>query len=247
MAELDRVFGGGMVIGSAVLIGGEPGAGKSTLLLQVMCELAKSQKSLYVTGEESPQQIALRAKRLGLPTEHLSIMAETSLDSIMASIDKDPPKILVVDSIQVIYKEDIASAPGSVSQVRECAAELIRLAKQRGTILILVGHVTKEGSLAGPKVLEHMIDCSLVLDSSDDSRYRMLRSRKNRFGAVNELGVFAMTDTGMKEVGNPSAIFLSRNENTSSGSIVTSVWEGSRPLLVEIQAVSYTHLRAHET
>ena len=238
LKELDRVFGGGMVIGSAVLIGGEPGAGKSTLLLQMMCHLAATEKSLYVTGEESPQQIALRAKRLGLPTEHLSIMAETSLDSIIANIESDPPKVLVVDSIQVIFKEDIASAPGSVSQVRECAAELVRFAKQRGTILILVGHVTKEGSLAGPKVLEHMIDCSLVLDSSDDSRYRMLRSRKNRFGAVNELGVFAMTDTGMKEVGNPSAIFLSRNENTSSGSIVTSVWEGSRPLLVEIQALA---------
>ena len=238
LAELDRVFGGGMVIGSAVLMGGEPGAGKSTLLLQMMCHLAKTQKSLYVTGEESPQQIALRAKRLGLPTEHLSVMAETSMDAIMASIDKDPPKILIVDSIQVVYREDISSAPGSVSQVRECAAELVRFAKQRGTILILVGHVTKEGSLAGPKVLEHMIDCSLVLDSSDDSRYRMLRSRKNRFGAVNELGVFAMTDTGMKEVGNPSAIFLSRNGSTSSGSIVTSVWEGSRPLLVEIQALT---------
>lgn len=237
-AELDRVFGGGMVLGSAVLIGGEPGAGKSTLLLQMMCELAKTEKALYVTGEESPQQIALRAKRLGLPTEHLSVMAETSLDAIMATLEKDAPKILVVDSIQVVYREDIASAPGSVSQVRECAAELVRFSKQRGTILILVGHVTKEGSLAGPKVLEHMIDCSLLLESSDDSRYRMLRSRKNRFGAVNELGVFAMTDTGMKEVGNPSAIFLSRNENTSSGSIVTSVWEGSRPLLVEIQALA---------
>ncbi len=240
-AELDRVLGGGLVLGSAILIGGEPGAGKSTLLLQVLCKMAASQKSLYVTGEESPQQVALRARRLGLPSEDLSIMAETSLDAIMATVQKERPRVLVVDSIQVIYRDDITSAPGSVSQVRECTAELVRYAKQTQTILILVGHVTKEGSLAGPKVLEHMIDCSLLLDASADSRYRLLRSQKNRFGAVNELGVFAMLDTGLKEIGNPSAIFLSRNEEVSSGSLVTAVWEGSRSLLVEIQALVDTN------
>ena len=243
--ELDRVLGGGLVVGSAVLIGGEPGAGKSTLLLQMMCKQAEHHKALYVTGEESPQQVALRARRLGLPLKHLSVMAETSLDVIMAALAKDKPKLLVVDSIQVVYRDDIGSAPGSVSQVRECAAELVRFAKQTGTVLVLVGHVTKEGSLAGPKVLEHMIDCSLLLDASADSRYRLLRSQKNRFGTVNELGVFAMLDSGMKEVSNPSAIFLSRNQDISAGSIVTSVWEGSRALLVEIQALADTNHYQH--
>ena len=235
--ELDRVLGGGLVPGSTILIGGEPGAGKSTLLLQVMCALAEQMNTLYCTGEESPQQVAMRAHRLGLSRDKLQILAETSLESLMLHLEKEKPEILVVDSIQVMHREDISSAPGSVSQVRECAADLVRVAKQTQTILILVGHVTKEGSLAGPKVLEHMIDCSIILDSSSDSRFRMLRSQKNRFGAVNELGVFAMTDTGMREVSNPSAIFLSRAEDEAPGSLVTVTWEGTRPLLVELQAL----------
>ena len=241
--EFDLVLGGGLVPGSCILIGGEPGAGKSTLLLQTLCYLANHHAALYVTGEESPQQIAMRAKRLELPTEKLSIMAETSVEIILAAADKTRPKILVVDSIQVVHCEDIASAPGSVSQVRESAALLVRYAKQTGTVLLLVGHVTKEGSLAGPKVLEHMIDCSLMLEGSGDSRFRTLRSNKNRFGAVNELGVFAMTEKGLQEVSNPSSIFLQRGEEVASGSVVMVVWEGTRPLLVELQAlVDDSHL-----
>ena len=235
--ELDRVLGGGLVPGSTILIGGEPGAGKSTLLLQVMCSLAEQVNTLYCTGEESPQQVAMRAHRLGLKRDKLQILAETSLESLMLQVEREKPEILVIDSIQVMHREDISSAPGSVSQVRECAADLVRFCKQTQTILFLVGHVTKEGSLAGPKVLEHMIDCSIILDSSSDSRFRMLRSQKNRFGAVNELGVFAMTDTGMREVSNPSAIFLSRAEEEAPGSLVTVTWEGTRPLLVELQAL----------
>ncbi len=236
-SELDLVLGGGLVTGSCVLIGGEPGAGKSTLLLQTLCYLAEGHKCLYVTGEESPQQVAMRAKRLGLPTNKVNIMAETSAETVCATALRQQPKILVVDSIQVMHCEDISSAPGSVSQVRESAALLIRLAKQSGIILLLVGHVTKEGSLAGPKVLEHMIDCSLMLEGSADTRFRTLRSHKNRFGAVNELGVFAMTEQGLKEVANPSAIFLQRGEEIASGSVVMVVWEGTRPLLVELQAL----------
>ena len=236
-SEFDLVLGGGLVPGSCILIGGEPGAGKSTLLLQTLCYLANHQSALYVTGEESPQQIAMRAKRLELPTDKLSIMAETSVETILAAADKMRPKILVVDSIQVVHCEDIASAPGSVSQVRESAALLVRYAKQTGTVLLLVGHVTKEGSLAGPKVLEHMIDCSLMLEGSSDSRFRTLRSNKNRFGAVNELGVFAMTEQGLREVANPSSIFLQRGDEVASGSVVIVVWEGTRPLLVELQAL----------
>ncbi|MBQ0719871.1 MAG: DNA repair protein RadA [Gammaproteobacteria bacterium] len=235
--EFDLVLGGGLVTGSCVLIGGEPGAGKSTLLLQTLCHLAQSHSCLYVTGEESPQQVAMRAKRLGLPTHKVNIMAETSAETVCATAQRQRPKILVVDSIQVMHCEDISSAPGSVSQVRESAALLIRLAKQNGIILLLVGHVTKEGSLAGPKVLEHMIDCSLMLEGTADTRFRTLRSHKNRFGAVNELGVFAMTEQGLKEVANPSAIFLQRGEEIASGSVVMVVWEGTRPLLVEIQAL----------
>ncbi len=241
-SELDRVLGGGLVPGSSVLIGGDPGAGKSTLLLQVACSLAATTEALYVTGEESPQQVAMRAQRLGLPADRLKILSETSLESLMVQVEQDRPRVMVVDSIQVMYREDISSAPGSVSQVRECAADLVRYAKQTQTVLFLVGHVTKEGNLAGPRVLEHMIDCSLMLDSSSDSRYRLLRSQKNRFGAVNELGIFAMMDTGLKEVSNPSAIFLSRAEEDSPGSMVTVIWEGTRPLLVEVQAlVDDTH------
>ncbi len=200
LVELDRVLGGGFVPGSAILIGGHPGAGKSTLLLQTLCLLAASHSALYVTGEESPQQIAMRAERLGLPTDLLKIMAETDVDTILAAAEQHKPKVMVVDSIQVVHSEGIASAPGSVSQVRDCAAQLTRFAKQSGLVLILVGHVTKDGSLAGPKVLEHMIDCSILLEGEHDSRYRTLRGSKNRFGAVNELGIFAMTDQGLKEV-----------------------------------------------
>ena len=235
--EFDRVLGGGLVHGSAVLVGGHPGAGKSTLLLQTMCHLANSMAALYVTGEESLQQVAMRAQRLGLPTDKLNMLSETNVETICAQAEVLKPKVLVVDSIQVVHSEDVTSAPGSVSQVRECAAYLTRYAKQTGTVLFLVGHVTKDGSLAGPKVLEHMIDCSILLEGSEDSRFRTLRGQKNRFGAVNELGVFAMTEQGLKEVKNPSAIFLSRTEQPASGSVVMVVWEGTRPLLVEIQAL----------
>lgn len=236
-SEFDRVLGGGLVHGSAILIGGHPGAGKSTLLLQTMCHLASSMDALYVTGEESLQQVAMRAQRLGLPTDKLQMLSETSVEAICAQAEQLKPKVLVVDSIQVVHSDDITSAPGSVSQVRECAAYLTRYAKQTGTVLFLVGHVTKDGSLAGPKVLEHMIDCSILLEGSEDSRFRTLRGQKNRFGAVNELGVFAMTELGLKEVKNPSAIFLSRTQEPASGSLVMVVWEGTRPLLVEIQAL----------
>lgn len=237
IGEFDRVLGGGLVQGSAVLIGGHPGAGKSTLLLQTLCHLAKHRSVLYVTGEESVQQVALRAKRLNLPREDLKILSETSVQIITETAQSLKPDILVIDSIQVMHAPDIESAPGSVSQVREAAAWLTRFAKQTGTVLILVGHVTKDGSLAGPKVLEHMIDASVMLESSGDSRFRTLRAIKNRFGAVNELGVFAMLDTGLKEVKNPSSIFLNRSDSDSSGSIVTVVWEGTRPLLIEFQAL----------
>lgn len=236
-SELDRVLGGGFVPGSAILIGGEPGAGKSTLLLQILCQLSQNLNCLYVTGEESPQQVAMRARRLKLPVDKVQLLSETNVEMVCQQAEQIKPQLLVVDSIQVMHLADISSAPGSVSQVRESAALLTRFAKQSGTVLMMVGHVTKDGSLAGPKVLEHMIDCSIMLESTDDSRYRTLRSQKNRFGAVNELGVFAMTDEGMKEVKNPSAIFLSRDEEISAGSVVMVVWEGTRPLLVEIQAL----------
>jgi DNA repair protein RadA/Sms len=236
-AEFDRVLGGGIVPGSAILIGGEPGAGKSTLLLQTMCTLATSMPALYVTGEESLQQVAMRAKRLALPTDKLNMLSETSVESICQLAIKEQPRIMVIDSIQVMHMSDIQSAPGSVSQVRESAAYLTRFAKQHHIAMLLVGHVTKDGSLAGPKVLEHCIDCSIMLEGSNDSRYRTLRGNKNRFGAVNELGVFAMTGSGLKEVKNPSAIFLSRSEEQTPGSVVMVLWEGTRPLLVEIQAL----------
>ncbi len=235
--ELDRVLGGGLVPGSAVLIGGQPGAGKSTLLLQVLCDLAKDTNCLYVTGEESPTQVAMRAKRLGLPEDQLRLAAQTDIEEILALAAQEKPAIMVIDSIQVTYLAGITSAPGSVSQVREGAAALTRFAKQTGTALFIVGHVTKDGSLAGPKVLEHMIDCSLMLEGSTDSRYRTLRGLKNRFGAINELGVFAMTSEGLREVKNPSAIFLNRAEQIAPGSLVTVIWEGTRPLLVELQAL----------
>ncbi|TCP95825.1 DNA repair protein RadA/Sms [Cricetibacter osteomyelitidis] len=236
--ELDRVLGGGIVPGSAILIGGHPGAGKSTLLLQVMCGLSQNMTALYVTGEESLQQVAMRANRLGLPTDKLQMLSETSVEQICNLADQLKPQIIVIDSIQVMHLADIQSSPGSVAQVRECASFLTRYAKNRQTAIVMVGHVTKDGTLAGPKVLEHVIDCSLLLEGETDSRYRTLRSHKNRFGAVNELGVFAMTEQGLREVKNPSAIFLSRGDEQTSGSSVMVLWEGTRPLLVEIQALA---------
>ncbi len=242
-AEFDRVLGGGIVPGSAILIGGHPGAGKSTLLLQIMCQLAAQGPALYVTGEESLQQVAMRANRLGLPTNQLQMLAETQVETICELALTVKPRIMVIDSIQVMQMADIQSAPGSVSQVRESAAYLTRFAKQQQIAVIMVGHVTKDGSLAGPKVLEHCIDCSVLLDGDSDSRYRTLRGHKNRFGAVNELGVFAMTGQGMKEVKNPSAIFLNRGKEEAPGSLVMVLWEGTRPLLVEIQGlVDYSPL-----
>lgn len=236
-AEFDRVLGGGIVPGSAILIGGSPGAGKSTLLLQTMCRLAEAMNVLYVTGEESLQQVALRAQRLNLPPNKLRMLAETSVETICNLADREHPKVMVIDSIQVMHLADIQSAPGSVSQVRECAAFLTRYAKQNGVAIVMVGHVTKDGSLAGPKVLEHCIDCSILLEGDTDSRFRTLRGHKNRFGPANELGVFAMTGQGLKEVTNPSAIFLQRGEQHGSGSVVMVIWEGTRPLLVELQAL----------
>ena len=235
--DLDRVLGGGIVPGSAILIGGHPGAGKSTLLLQVMCGLAKNMTALYVTGEESLQQVAMRANRLNLPTDKLNMLSETSVEQICNLADQLKPQIIVVDSIQVMHLSDIQSSPGSVAQVRECASFLTRYAKTRQVAIIMVGHVTKDGTLAGPKVLEHAIDCSLLLEGETDSRFRTLRSHKNRFGAVNELGVFGMTEQGLREVKNPSAIFLSRGDEQTPGSSVMVLWEGTRPLLVEIQAL----------
>lgn len=235
--ELDRVLGGGIVPGAAMLIGGSPGAGKSTLLLQVMCYLAEGASVLYATGEESLQQVALRAKRLKLPDDKLKLLAETDVETICHLALQHKPKVMVIDSIQVMSLADISSAPGGVSQVRECAAALTRFAKQHHISMFIVGHVTKDGSLAGPKVLEHCIDCSMMLEGEADGRFRTLRGIKNRFGAINELGVFGMTEVGMKEVSNPSAIFLNRQQTPSPGSIVMSVWEGTRPLLVEIQAL----------
>lgn len=241
--EFDRVMGGGIVPGAAILIGGSPGAGKSTLLLQTMCRLAADMPTLYVTGEESLQQVAMRASRLGLPKDNLKMLSETNVDKICQVAEKEQPKIMVIDSIQVMHVSDVQSSPGTVAQVRESATTLTRFAKQNNVAVFLVGHVTKDGSLAGPKVLEHIIDCSVLLDGGADSRFRTLRSHKNRFGAVNELGVFAMTGQGLKEVSNPSAIFLSRGEEQTSGSSVMVIWEGTRPLLVEIQAlVDYSQL-----
>ncbi|MFQ0974105.1 DNA repair protein RadA [Gilliamella sp. CG35] len=236
-SEFDRVLGGGVVPGSAILIGGNPGAGKSTLLLQTMSKLSTQMNTLYVTGEESLQQVAMRAHRLGLPTNNINMLSETSIEQICLLAEQSQPKLMVIDSIQVMHLADIQSSPGSVAQVRETAAYLTRFAKTKGIAIIMVGHVTKDGSLAGPKVLEHCIDCSILLDGDADSRFRTLRSHKNRFGAVNELGVFAMTEQGLKEVSNPSAIFLSRGDEMLPGSSVMVLWEGTRPLLVEIQAL----------
>ena len=236
--ELDRVLGGGLVEGSVVLLGGNPGAGKSSLLLQMINELAsKALSSLYVSGEESVQQIAGRAIRFGVSNQDIQLASITNVAEVINLVNREKPKVVVIDSIQVMYSENSESAPGSVSQVRECASQLIRVAKQSATTFVLVGHVTKEGNLAGPKVLEHMIDCFVMLDAPVGSRFRTLRGVKNRFGAVNELGVFAMTDKGLKEVSNPSAIFLENTGDPAPGSVVTVTWEGTRPLLVEIQAL----------
>ncbi len=239
LKELDRVLGGGLVTGSVVLIGGDPGIGKSTLLLQAMASMAKSTgvNPLYISGEESLQQIRLRAERLQLENAPLDLLAETHAEQMIATAHSRKPQVMVIDSIQTVFTELLQSAPGTVAQVRESAAQLVRFAKSSGTTLILVGHVTKQGALAGPRVLEHMVDSVLYFEGDTSSRFRILRAVKNRFGAVNELGVFAMTELGLKEVSNPSAIFLSRGETSLAGSIVTVIREGSRPMLVEVQAL----------
>ena len=237
ISEFDRVLGGGLVEGGVVLIGGDPGIGKSTLLLQVLCHLGKSAQAIYVSGEESPQQIAMRAKRLGLDASQVELLAEINLEKILATLQTHKPNIAVIDSIQTVYSEVLQSAPGSVAQVRECSAQLTRLAKQLGITVILVGHVTKEGSLAGPRVLEHIVDTVLYFEGDQNSSFRLIRAFKNRFGAVNELGVFAMTEKGLREVANPSALFLSHHETQVAGSCITVTMEGTRPLLIEIQAL----------
>ena len=237
ISEFDRVLGGGLVEGGVVLIGGDPGIGKSTLLLQVLCHLGKNSQAIYVSGEESPQQIAMRAKRLGLDASQVELLAEINLEKILATLQTHKPNIAVIDSIQTVYSEALQSAPGSVAQVRECSAQLTRLAKQLGITVILVGHVTKEGSLAGPRVLEHIVDTVLYFEGDQNSSFRLIRAFKNRFGAVNELGVFAMTEHGLREVSNPSALFLSHHEDQVAGSCITVTMEGTRPLLIEIQAL----------
>ncbi|MDP1683141.1 MAG: DNA repair protein RadA [Burkholderiales bacterium] len=237
VAELDRVLGGGLVEGAVVLIGGDPGIGKSTLLLQALAHMSTAQKVLYVSGEESPQQIALRARRLALDAQAVTLLAEISLEKIIATLKREQPKVAVIDSIQTVYSEALQSAPGSVAQVRECAAQLTRYAKQAGTSIIFVGHVTKEGTLAGPRVLEHIVDTVLYFEGETSSSFRLVRAFKNRFGAVNELGVFAMTEKGLREVSNPSALFLSHHGQEVPGSCVMVTQEGTRPLLVEIQAL----------
>ena len=239
LPELDRVLGGGLVTGSVVLIGGDPGIGKSTLLLQAMAMMAKTSgmSPLYISGEESLQQIRLRAERLQLENTPVDLLAETHIEQIIATAHSRKPQVMVIDSIQTVFTELLQSAPGTVAQVRESAAQLVRFAKSSGTTLILVGHVTKQGALAGPRVLEHMVDSVLYFEGDTSTRFRILRAVKNRFGAVNELGVFSMTELGLKEVSNPSAIFLSRGEDSLSGSVVTVIREGSRPMLVEVQAL----------
>ncbi|MDP3858024.1 MAG: DNA repair protein RadA [Stagnimonas sp.] len=237
LAEMDRVLGGGLVPGAVILIGGDPGIGKSTLLLQVLAGVEGRLKTLYITGEESLTQVHLRARRLGLPRLDLPVLAETSVEQVLAVLAREKPGLVVLDSIQTLYTDSLDSAPGSVSQLRETTAQVVRYAKQSGCTIILVGHVTKEGAIAGPRVLEHMVDTVLYFEQDVGSRYRIIRAIKNRFGAVNELGVFAMTDVGLKEVSNPSALFLSRHEQPVAGSVITVTRQGSRPLLVEVQAL----------
>ncbi|AIL32789.1 DNA repair protein RadA [Basilea psittacipulmonis] len=243
IAELDRALGGGIVPGGVTLIGGDPGIGKSTLLLQSLCYLSEQYATLYVTGEESAEQVALRAQRLELDTSHVRLMAEIQLETIEQVLETEHPKVVVIDSIQTLFSGELSAAPGSVSQVRECAARLTRIAKQHGISLIMIGHVTKDGALAGPRVLEHIVDTVLYFEGEGDSTYRLIRAIKNRFGAVNELGVFVMTEKGLKGINNPSAIFLSQYDHSIPGSCVMATQEGTRPLLVEIQAlVDTTHV-----
>lgn len=235
--EFDRVLGGGLVAGGVVLIGGDPGIGKSTLLLQALANMSRVKKTLYVSGEESGSQIALRARRLAIEAVELKLQAEIQLEKILNTLTEQKPQVAVIDSIQTLYSDALTSAPGSVAQVRECAAQLTRIAKQTGITIILVGHVTKEGALAGPRVLEHIVDTVLYFEGDTHSSFRLIRAFKNRFGAVNELGVFAMTEKGLKGVSNPSALFLSQHDNQVPGSCVMVTQEGTRPLLVEIQAL----------
>jgi len=243
IAEFDRVLGDGLVHGSVVLLGGDPGIGKSTLLLQALCHMAITRDVLYVSGEESGRQIALRAKRLALVVDEVHLLTEIQLERIQVVLTERKPEVAVIDSIQTVYSETLQSAPGSVAQVRECASQLTRFAKASGTCIILVGHVTKEGILAGPRVLEHMVDTVLYFEGDTQSSFRLIRAFKNRFGAVNELGVFAMTEKGLREVSNPSALFLSHHGEQVPGSCVMVTQEGTRPLLVEIQAlVDKTHV-----
>ncbi|MBP0132279.1 MAG: DNA repair protein RadA [Nitrosospira sp.] len=237
VTEFDRVLGGGLVHGGVVLLGGDPGIGKSTLLLQTLCHMSSTHNVLYVSGEESARQVALRAKRLALDASAVHMLAEIQLEKIQSVLSERKPDIAVIDSIQTVYSEELQSAPGSVAQVRECAAQLTRLAKASGTCIILVGHVTKEGALAGPRVLEHMVDTVLYFEGDTHSSFRLIRAFKNRFGAVNEIGVFAMSEKGLREVTNPSALFLSHHDSQVAGSCVMVTQEGTRPLLVEIQAL----------
>jgi len=237
IGELDRVLGGGLVAGQVVLIGGDPGIGKSTLLLQVLASMGGSNKTLYVSGEESAEQVALRARRLALDARPVQLIAEIQLERIAAALDAQRPEVAVVDSIQTLWSEALQSAPGSVAQLRECTAQLARHAKKSGTALFIIGHVTKEGAIAGPRVLEHIVDTVLYFEGDPHSSFRLVRAVKNRFGAVNELGVFAMTDKGLRAVANPSALFLSHHEKSVAGSCVLATLEGTRPLLVEIQAL----------
>ncbi len=240
--ELDRVLGGGLVEGSVTLLGGDPGIGKSTILLQCLALISQQREVLYVTGEESPQQVGMRARRLDLPCDNLKLLSSTCVEEIIAIADSGRPTVMVIDSIQTIYSDSLQSAPGSVGQIRESAATLVRFAKQSNIAIFLVGHVTKEGQLAGPRVLEHMVDTVLYFEGDGTTRYRVIRAVKNRFGAVNELGIFAMTDGGLKTVSNPSAIFLARHEQPVSGSVIMVSREGTRPFLIEIQAlVSPSH------
>lgn len=241
ISEFDRVLGGGFVPGGVILLGGDPGIGKSTILIQALSKITQEPSEpcdvIYISGEESSQQIAMRAKRLELEVSDISILSEINLEKIVQTIEKNKPNVVVIDSIQTIYSEDITSAPGSVTQVRECAAQLTRIAKQLDITMILVGHVTKEGTLAGPRVLEHIVDTVLYFEGDPSSSFRMIRAFKNRYGAVNELGVFAMTEKGLKEVTNPSALFLSHHHKQVNGSCITCIQEGSRPMLIEIQAL----------
>ncbi|OGA09378.1 MAG: DNA repair protein RadA [Betaproteobacteria bacterium RIFCSPHIGHO2_12_FULL_69_13] len=237
LAELDRVLGGGLVAGQVVLIGGDPGIGKSTLLLQALAATPAPARTLYVSGEESAEQVATRARRLALQAPRVHLLAETQLERIVAALEAGRPQVAVIDSIQTIWSETMQSAPGSVAQVRECAAQLTRRAKAAGAALFLIGHVTKEGAIAGPRVLEHIVDTVLYFEGDPNSSFRLIRAVKNRFGAVNELGVFAMTDRGLRGVANPSALFLQQHPRAVPGSCVLATLEGTRPLLVEIQAL----------